>query len=101
MSADDAVIVMHSAVFHGSELDARDILLAEIVKMHPLHPAESDIALAYLQRAVRKRIGDVKLSITTLDELTRTPLLPTDICFLIRALPASQKSKNHTLGGAA
>lgn len=95
MSSNDAVIVMKSSLFSGSEADARDIILGEIIKMYPLNPVESDIALARLQRRVRATISDARLSMTTLEELTKTPIHPCEVCFLVRALPLKRRPTPH------
>lgn len=101
MNAEESVIVMRSFLFNGSEADARTILMAEIVKMHPLDPVESDIALARLQRQVRKHVSDARLSMTTLSELTKTQLRACEVCFLVRAAPKKTRAQRRAAFGGS
>lgn len=98
---EDAVIVMKSVRFSGSEADARSILTSEIIQMHPLNPLDSDIALARLQRRVRLTVPDARLAMTTLDALTKTPLHACEVCFLVRALPIKRVPIDRTNYGGS
>lgn len=98
---EEAVIVMRSFLFNGTEADARTLLMGEIVKLYPLDPVESDIALARLQRRVRLHVTDARLSLTTLSALTKTPLQDCEVCFLVRAVPQKQRAAHaRHVGGS-
>ena len=98
---EEFVIVMRSFLFNGTEVDARTLLMGEIVKLYPLDPTESDIALARLQRSVRARITDARLTMTTLTALTRTPLQACEVCFLVRAAAPKQRASRTRLAGGS